>query len=348
MIKANKIGCFSDIHIGLYQDSPIWHNISLNFAKWASKKYLESGINDIIILGDVFHNRTEISVATLDVAKKFFDYFKDFNVYILAGNHDSFYKDNSKVNSISIFDGWNNIKIIDKEPFSLKIANKQTILVPWGTEYDEITNCDIVFGHFEIISFYMNSYKVCEHGLSSENLFKKAKVIMSGHFHKKDHRTYDNGEIIYLGSPYQQNYGDVSDERGIYVYDVNENKISFIQNDVSPKHLKLSIKKIMSGEIDITYLKQNIQKNHINLIIDTKIDDKKIILLKGKLQNLQPETFKIEYLDTKCLDSLNSNLNDIESIDLMKDIENYVMSLDISDKKEVVSYIRDVYNTLTS
>ena len=125
MIKSSKIGCFSDVHIGLYQDSSAWHNISLNFAEWASKKYLDAGINDIIILGDVFHNRTEISVSTLDVAKKFFDYFKDFNVYILAGNHDSFYKDNSKVNSISIFDGWNNIKIVDKEPLLLKIGNSR-------------------------------------------------------------------------------------------------------------------------------------------------------------------------------------------------------------------------------
>jgi DNA repair exonuclease SbcCD nuclease subunit len=348
MIKTNKIGCFSDIHIGIYQDNPIWHNISLNFAKWASEKYLESGINDIIILGDVFHNRTEISVTTLDVAKKFFDYFKDFNVYILAGNHDSFYKDNSKVNSISIFDGWNNIKVIDKEPFLLKIANKQTLLVPWGTSYDDITNCDIVFGHFEIVSFYMNSYKVCDHGFTSENLFKKAKVIMSGHFHKKDHRTYDSGEIIYLGSPYQQNYGDSLDERGIYIYDVNENEISFIQNDISPKHKKISIKKILSGEINTEYLKQNVTKNHISLVIDAKIDDEKILLLKGKLQKLEPETLRIEYSDTKSLDQLNSNLTDIETVDLLKDIENYVMSLDIKDKKEVVSYVKEIYNNLTS
>lgn len=348
MIKTNKIGCFSDIHIGIYQDNPIWHNISLNFAKWASEKYLESGINDIIILGDVFHNRTEISVTTLDVAKKFFDYFKDFNVYILAGNHDSFYKDNSKVNSISIFDGWNNIKVIDKEPFLLKIANKQTLLVPWGTSYDDITNCDIVFGHFEIVSFYMNSYKVCDHGFTSENLFKKAKIIMSGHFHKKDHRTYNSGEIIYLGSPYQQNYGDSLDERGIYIYDVNENKISFIQNDISPKHKKISIKKILSGEINTEYLKQSITKNHISLVIDAKIDDEKILLLKGKLQKLEPETLRIEYSDTKSLDQLNSNLTDIETVDLLRDIENYVMSLDIIDKKEVVSYVKEIYNNLTS
>jgi DNA repair exonuclease SbcCD nuclease subunit len=194
----------------------------------------------------------------------------------------------------------------------------------------------------------MNNFKVCDHGFSSSNLLNKAPLIVSGHFHKKDHRTYDNGEIIYLGSPYQQNFGDCLDERGIYVYDLEENVFDFIQNDISPTHVKISIKKILSGEIDSDYLKHNVTKNHISVVVDTKIDDEKVIMLKGKLQNLQPETFRIEYLDTKSLDTLNSNLNDIESVDLMKDIENYVMSLDITDKKDVVSYIKDIYNNLTS
>jgi len=37
MIKSNKIGCFSDVHIGINQDNPIWHKIVLEFAEWASK-----------------------------------------------------------------------------------------------------------------------------------------------------------------------------------------------------------------------------------------------------------------------------------------------------------------------
>lgn len=346
MIKSNKIGCFTDIHIGLYQDNPKWHQISLDFAAWASQKFLQNGINDIVILGDIFHNRLEISVNTLSIAKKFFDYFKDFNIYILAGNHDSFYKENSKVNSISIFDGWNNIKIVDDEPLQLKIFDKDALLVPWGTEFDKITKCDLIFGHFEIVSFYMNTYKVCEHGFSSENLFEKANIIFSGHFHKKDHRKYKNGEIIYLGSPYQQNYGDASDERGIYIYEVDKNLLNFIKNDISPQHVKLSLKKILDKEIDLNFLKENVPNNHVNLIVDANMAEEKVTMLSAKIQNLNPLTFRIDFGDTSLSLNANSNGEIDENVNLIENIEKYVESLDINDKKEVVSYINEVYNNL--
>lgn len=347
MVKSNKIGCFSDIHIGLAQDNSIWHQTSLDFAQWASDYYLKQGINDIIILGDIFHNRTEISVNTLSVAKKFFDYFKDFNVYILAGNHDSFYKDHSLVNSISIFDGWHNIKIVDNEPLLLKIGNKNTALIPWGTTFENIPNVDVIFGHFEITTFYMNNFKVCEHGFSSENLFEKAKIILSGHFHKKDHRVYNEGEIVYLGSPYQQNYGDCNDERGIYIYDINENKFTFIENKISPIHVKISVKKLLDKQIETSFLKEKVPNNHICLVIDTKIDEDAILLLSGKIQKLNPKTFRIDYEDVKKIEIDAEISIDVKTTNLLEDIGNYVNSLDIDNKKEVVSYINELYNVLS-
>ena len=53
-IKNKKIGIFSDIHIGINQDSSNTHNNLLDFAKWASETFLNRGISDIIIPGDIF------------------------------------------------------------------------------------------------------------------------------------------------------------------------------------------------------------------------------------------------------------------------------------------------------
>lgn len=347
MSNSKKIGFFSDLHIGLNQDNSIWHDAVLNFGKWASNFYLKKGINDIFILGDIFHNRSEISVATLNIAKKFFDYFKDFNVYILVGNHDSFYKDHSKINSISIFDGWNNIKIVEDIPLTLNVLNKKLCLVPWGTKTEDIPKCDILLGHFEIVSFYMNNYKACDHGMSSSELLNKAPIVVSGHFHKKDHRKYDKGEIVYLGSPYQQNFGDCLDERGIYVYDLENNEFNFIENNISPKHIKISLKKLISGKIDVKYLKENIPNNFISFVIDNKIDDEKLILLESKLKNLNPLYYRLEYLEEN-IQNINSSLEegDLQEIDILKDVETYVNSLDIEDKSEVFSYIEEIYNEI--
>jgi kynureninase len=49
-IKSKKIGIFSDIHLGLGQDSKQWHDISLDFAKWASNKFLDAGITVLTVI----------------------------------------------------------------------------------------------------------------------------------------------------------------------------------------------------------------------------------------------------------------------------------------------------------
>lgn len=343
-ISSRKIGLFSDIHIGLGQDSELWHNTILEFGKWCSKKYLEKGITDIIICGDVFHNRSEISVATLNMSKKFFDYFKDFQVYILAGNHDSFYKEHSQVNSISLLDGWNNIKIVDDKPLILDVCdNKKATLVPWGTEYSDIPNVDIIFGHFEIVSFYMNTFKKCEHGFESKDLFNKASYIVSGHFHKKDHRQYEKGDILYLGSPYQQNYGDTLDERGIYVFDLTDNTFEFIKNDVSPEFLKINASDIIKDEkiLDI------VKKNHISLIVDEQLDQEKLTFLTSKIQKNTPTNLKLEYIEPKFKANTTDAENNFEFVNILDDIETYVNSIDLKNKKEVFSYIKETYNIKT-
>jgi DNA repair exonuclease SbcCD nuclease subunit len=349
-ISSKKIGCFSDIHIGLGQDSKQWHDIALNFAKWASEKYKELEIDEIIIPGDIFHNRNEINVSTLAVAKEFFDYFKDFTVYISSGNHDCFYKNNSTVNSISILNGWSNILIIDKQCVTFKTPYKDIVMVPWGIEYDQIPKTDgIIFGHFEISSFYMNSYKVCEHGMGSTQLFKKAPMIISGHFHKKDDRKYDKGRIVYLGSPYQHNFGDTGDARGIYVLDLENNELEFIENNISPKHLKLSTKAFVENpeSIKSELLKEQLKNNIVSLVIDTEIDQEQLALLTSKLQIIEPLSIRTDYItDNTGIETLDDT-KEIDSGNLIKDMEDFVNNLTIENKQEVIDYLTESYNLLS-
>jgi DNA repair exonuclease SbcCD nuclease subunit len=338
MILDNKIGCFSDIHLGLGQGSTEWHEIALNFSKWAAETFRKNGIQDIIIPGDIFHNRSHISVETLSIAKKFFDNFSGFNVYISTGNHDCFLKDTSEINSISILNGWNNINIVENSPKIFKTENGKTVcLVPWGSTINDIPTCDIMFGHFEISSFRMNSYKICEHGFSYKDLFKKAPFVISGHFHTKDDRKYEHGRIVYLGSPYQQNFGDVLDSRGIYVLDLIENDMKFIENDISPKHYKIKINEDVDENV--------IKNNFISLIIDNNIDNEEIIKFKGKLLNLNPKNIKIQYQESEINDN-DTKTQELDNLDLMKNIEDYIENLKLENKKEVVDYIKTMYNSL--
>lgn len=347
VIKSKKIGVFSDIHIGLGQDSSTWHDIVLNFAKWVSKTYTKAGINDIIIPGDIFHNRSEISVNTLATANEFFDILKDFRIFISAGNHDCYYKDRSDVNSISLFGGWKNIVVVDKAPLLVQAGEKTISLIPWGTEIDDIPKADICFGHFEIQTFYMNSFKVCDHGIESSNLLKKSPFIISGHFHSKDERSYKNGKIVYVGSPYQQNFGDVDQVRGVYILDIESEKLEFIENKISPKHIKVYLSHLRNKKQDADFLKENVPNNMVSFIVDEEITNDKITLLTAKLQNLAPKFFRIDYksINTDLIE--NSSKVDYNLIDIEKNIEDFVNSIDVQHKEDVIEYLTNTYKELT-
>jgi DNA repair exonuclease SbcCD nuclease subunit len=336
----SRIGCFSDVHIGLYQDSPIWHDISLAFAKEVSTFYKKEGIKDIIIPGDIFHNRSEISVKTIHTAKQFFDYFKDFNIIVSAGNHDSFFKEKSEINSICIFDGWNNITIVDNKPCVIETSNGTTVsLIPWGTPVSDIPKTDICFGHFEINTFYMNTYRACDKGEDSKNLLNKSPFIISGHFHKKDHRKYDKGQILYLGSPYQQNFGDLGDERGYYIIDLDNKTFNFHTNNFSPKFLKVN-----SQDVNEDLLKKNIKNNFVSLMIDSSLKHDEINNILNKVHTLKPINLKIDYTE-KTIQATGEEKS-YDSIDIIKNIYEYVETLDIECKKEVVNYLTEVYNSI--
>ena len=344
-LKNNQIGVFSDIHIGLGQDSSLWHNCVIDFAHWVKKLYESENIKDIIIPGDIFHNRNEISVNTLNTAKNFFEILSDFNIYILAGNHDCYYKDRSDINSISLLSYWDNIQIADKEILLLKYKNKKISLIPWATSLDKIPKSDLCFGHFEINSFHMNTYKICEHGISSENLLDKSPIIISGHFHKKSNRKYSNGIIHYLGSPYQQNFGDTEDERGVYILNLETNDLKFFPNTISPKHIKISLSQLVSGSKSANYLKTTIPNNLVSLIIDINLPPEKVSLISSKIQALNPKSFRIDYkLDNDI--TVNDNQINYSPIDIPKSIEDFVESLDVQYKNEVVNYLNQLYTNI--
>jgi len=40
-LKNSKVCCFSDLHLGVHQNSSQWHDIAIEFGKWLKKKLKE-------------------------------------------------------------------------------------------------------------------------------------------------------------------------------------------------------------------------------------------------------------------------------------------------------------------
>lgn len=343
-LKGTEIGIFSDPHYGVHRNSEVWHKIALDHVKWAVQQFKQRGIQDIIIPGDIFHDRNDIAVNTLHIVTDIFDILRDFNVIITVGNHDAYYRDNSSVNSVSILRGWSNITVIDTLQV-VDLHGKKIAFCPWGQDIASVPDCDLIVGHFEINSFKMNSYKVCTNGAKALDLVKKAKLTISGHFHHRDERKYNEGTILYVGSPYQQDWGDFGTLKGLYILDLTDLNYSFIENDISPRYVKLYYSELMSGTYTPDTLKKVITGNIVKFIVDQTLEPAVVDTIVRKLVSIKPVEFTIEHdLTQQSKVNIEEAANKEFNISVEKSIEEFIDLMDIKNKTEVKAYVTDLYH----
>jgi len=232
-----KIAIITDQHFGARNDS-------IHFLDYYEKFYRdtffttidENGIDTVLILGDTFDRRKYINFFTLKRSREmFFDklYAKGIQVHMLAGNHDTYFKNTNDVNSVDLLlQEYSNINVISK-PTIINVKNTNICMVPWvcPENYNDCmsvisdTNADICMGHFEIQGFAMHRGMPSQEGLSRE-LFRKFDFTFSGHYH---HRSSSDG-IHYLGNPYELTWQDYNDTRGFHLFDLSTRSLDFIKN----------------------------------------------------------------------------------------------------------------------
>ena len=338
-----KICCVGDIHLGVHQASSMWHTISLNFARWLRKELKEQNIKDIIITGDVLDDRNEIAVTTLHYLPQFFRILDDFNIIILVGNHDAYYKDNSTVHSLSILKSRKNITVVDK-PIVQNVFDKTIGFCPWGTPISQVPKCDILIGHFEIQNFNFNTTKICEFGIQSNDLLSKSKLILSGHFHKRQHRKYSNGEIIYTGNPFQMDFNDIQDQKGFYILDLSEKhvKYEFIENNISPIHVKVNLSHL--EKLKKLAKDKGWSNLAIKIIIDKDIKTNLLDKIIASINFEAPFSLTTDYLNKFNIGDNIILTNELGDLKIKDCIIEYIESLDIDNKEDVIKKTVHLYN----
>ena len=220
-----KIGILTDSHYGAKKGSKHLHDYFELFYKNVFFPTLEEHeIKTVIHMGDVFDSRKSIDYQSLEWSKRVvFDPLKKYEVHMLVGNHDCYFKDSNHVNSPELLlQDYSNIKTYSS-PTNTKIGGIDMTLIPWicSDNYDETlkviqkSNAKIAMGHLELRGFYVNKHLVMDdHGMDS-TIFSKFEKVFSGHYHTRS----DNGKIFYLGNPYEMYWSDVNDIRGFHIFD---------------------------------------------------------------------------------------------------------------------------------
>ena len=234
-----KIALITDTHGGVRGDSPVFHDYSKKFLDDVFFPYLkENNIDTVIHLGDIFDKRKQVNIQTANrLRTDFLEVLRNMNIklHLIAGNHDTYFKNTNKLNSIDEFitGVYPNVISYTSDAETVEFDGVPILLVPWICDdnrnqiLEEMrkTNAQICMGHFEIAGFEMYKGSVVSHG-DDRKLFSKFDMVFSGHFH---HRSTD-GQIFYLGSHAEFTWSDYDDPKGFHLFDTKTRELTFIKN----------------------------------------------------------------------------------------------------------------------
>lgn len=342
-----KIALLTDTHQGARNDSPIFDAFFEKFYRECFFPYIkEHNITTIVHLGDAFDKRKTINFQTLKNCKRYlYDEIRNagIDMHMLAGNHDTAYKNTNEVNSLDIllaeYDNittYSDFKVVDFDGTPI-------LLMPWicSDNYESSitelkrSRADICFGHFEIASFSMSKGNVNEHGMPPD-VFDRFDLVCSGHFH---HRS-TKGNITYLGSPYEITSADYNDARGFHVFDTKTRELEFVPNPftIFDKFYYDDSTYDPDG-IDVA----DVTGKFVKVVVIHKTDPVKFERFIERINKRQPADLKI----VEDYSEFESDVVDDDNIDLADTftlLSSYIDSIETdADLERVKGYMKSLY-----
>lgn len=230
-----------DNHWGIKSFSEDNFNTLLDYYSIIVIPYMnDNNIKNIIHMGDLFDNRVKMDINFLNMfIDKFIGLLKENNVKFttIIGNHDIYFKNRNDISIVKYLPNFYDGITVINEPTEMIMDDKKVLLIPWlgDIDYTKYGEFNYIFGHFEMSGIFENL-----RGEISPDIFQGENIIkvFSGHYHNKSAK----GKIQYVGTPYQTSWGDCGDIKGMWVLDTQSEDIKFIENNLSPKYIKVKYK----------------------------------------------------------------------------------------------------------
>ena len=342
-----KIALITDTHFGARNDNLNFNEYFYKFYDELFFPYLrENNITNVIHLGDVMDRRKYISYRIAkDFRERFLDQFDGIQFHMLVGNHDTFYKNTNDVNSLQeLVDGkYNNIKVYPAAT-EVDFDECKILFVPWINVNNmthtikmlKTSSAQICMGHLELSGFEMQKGMVMDHGWDKEE-FSRFDTVMSGHYHHKS----DDGQVFYLGTPYEIYWNDWDDPKGFHVFDTETRELERI---VNPHKI---FSKIYYDDSTMSYDNHDISQykdKYVKLVVVNKKDLYQFDKFVDKL--LQADCHDVKIVeDFSDLDASNVSDDIVENTqDTMTLLELYIEDLPINlSKDRLKNTTRELY-----
>ena len=336
-----KVGLICDTHYGCRKGSKLFHDYFEQFYKNIFFPTLEQhGITTVLHLGDAFDSRKSIDYQSLEWTKRVvLDPLSKYNVHMLVGNHDAYYKNTNNVNSPSLLlQNYSNIKTYS-DPEVIKIGNLNTLLIPWiCADNEEKTlrlikksGCKVAMGHLELNGFEAYRGHTMDDGMDSI-VFDGFTKVFSGHYHTRS----TNGVVFYLGNPYEMYWNDVNDTRGFHIFDTETLEHTPVNNPYRIYYI------IHYEDTNYqTFDTREYENKIVKVIVRKKTNTKKFEKFIDKLYTSNVAELKI--VENFQIEE-NENFEAFESEDTLSVLNRYIEESEINlDKKIIQKMFKEIY-----
>ncbi len=256
------------------------------------------------------------------------------------GNHDAYYTHYNDITALSVLKEYENIKVIETPIMYETDDGVKYSLIPWiANEKDEEylekfikkNPHSITFGHFEFKNFEVIPGHKMDGGMDS-SIFKNFDSVYSGHYHNKQ----TQGNIHYLGTPYELTWNDYQSEKGFYIWDTKTLHMEFIKNEnVLYKKIYYDEDFVHSALIECKDTKDKI----IKVYVVTKTKEPPFSNFLYELEQAGPESFSIIENDDGNEELAVGNDNK-KIIDI---IEDYLTDLEREDHEQLMKVFNYIY-----
>ena len=340
------IAILNDTHCGVRNSSDIFMEYQERFYSDVFFPYLqEHGISQILHLGDYYDNRKTINIKALNHNRRIFlDRLRELGITmdIIPGNHDTYFKNTNRLNSLKELMGhyMNEINIVE-EPIDMKYGDTTIALVPWINPENEKnilkflanTKSSICGGHFELAGFEMDKGLMCQHGMNPAPL-QRFDLVMSGHFHTKS----NNGHIHYLGAQMEFFWNDAHDPKYFHIFDTDTGKLTPVQNPMTLYHKLHYNEDTVNHFEDLSYL----DNKFVKVMVANRTDMKKFERFIDRINNQKIYELKIAE-DFKEFRGENVDDADITIDDTETLVYNYIQDVDTDlDKDRIKSVLGEL------
>jgi DNA repair exonuclease SbcCD nuclease subunit len=193
------------------------------------------------------------------------------NFIVIDGNHDVSSRSGQGSSALKALDTEQNIQVIHTS-----LEDPPFYYVPWSaTMVKDIKNkpesCKYLVAHLGLNEAQLNSGISIVSDIGAKDLVNYEKVFL-GHYHQSQQL----GNIFYIGSLIQRDWGEKDDEKRFIIFDDKTGKIQSIPTEGYKKHFELELTKENYKEVleQANILEK--EGNHIKLVKTEDFETKEI------------------------------------------------------------------------